>query len=119
MMTRPQPTPLIRKCTEVCQALSVEARVKILQLLKNHPLCVNGLTCRMNMTQSAVSQHLRILKSAGLVKTEKRGYWVHYSVNPVTLTKCLKILNEALSLGKKPGLRAKCIYSSKKNTRSR
>jgi len=79
--------------TEICSALSIEARVRILELLKkNRRLCVNGLTCRMNMTQSAVSQHLRILKSAGLVKAEKIGYWVHYSVNP----KILKNFNASI-----------------------
>ena len=33
------------------------------------------------MTQSAVSQHLRVLKEGGLVESEKRGYWMHYSVD--------------------------------------
>ena len=84
-------------------------------MLKNNKrLCVNGLTCRMNMTQSAVSQHLRILKSAGLVKAEKVGYWVHYSVNPVTLTNCRKMLNEVLTPGPKSGRRAKCLRPSVK-----
>lgn len=96
---------------EICQALSVEARVRILQMLKSHPLCVNGLTCRMNMTQSAVSQHLRILKSAGLVKAEKNGYWVHYSVNNDTLAKARKLLDEILSPGREHYKKAKCIYT--------
>ncbi|HLD35835.1 MAG TPA: metalloregulator ArsR/SmtB family transcription factor [Planctomycetota bacterium] len=79
--------------TEICSALSVEARVKILAMLKNNRrLCVNALTCRLGISQSAVSQHLRILKSAGLVKAEKIGYWVHYSVNP----KILKNFNASI-----------------------
>ena len=66
---------------KVLKALSSETRLKILRLLKERSLCVNAITARLDMTQSAVSQHLRILKEAGLVKTEKRGYWMHYSVN--------------------------------------
>jgi DNA-binding transcriptional ArsR family regulator len=37
------------------------------------------------MTQPAVSQHLRLLKEAGLVRAEKRGTWIHYTINPDTM----------------------------------
>lgn len=82
---------------EVCQTLSVKARVEILELLKDRNLCVNALTHRLGITQSAVSQHLRILKSAGLVKADKRGYWMHYSVNTKTLQKYKELMNKVLS----------------------
>ena len=48
-------------------------------------LCVNALAHRLGVTQSAVSQHLRILKNLGLVKGERRGYNVHYAVDHQTL----------------------------------
>ncbi|MBI4833487.1 MAG: winged helix-turn-helix transcriptional regulator [Planctomycetes bacterium] len=86
--------------TVVCQALSVEARVKILRLLKAHRLCVNAITCRLGITQSAVSQHLRVLKSAGLVKAKKRGYWMHYSINTKALLNHRRMLNKTLIYGK-------------------
>ena len=70
---------------KVLKALSSEPRLKIFRLLKERSLCVNAITGRLDMTQSAVSQHLRILKEAGLVRAEKRGYWMHYSVNSDTL----------------------------------
>jgi len=66
---------------KVLKALSSEVRLKILRLLKGRSLCVNAITARLELTQSAVSQHLRVLKEAGLVKDEKRGYWVHYSAD--------------------------------------
>jgi DNA-binding transcriptional ArsR family regulator len=83
--------------TVICQALSVEARVKILHLLKKGTLCVNALTYRLGITQSAVSQHLRVLKSAGLVKADKRGYWMHYSVNTKAFQKYKELVNKVLS----------------------
>jgi ArsR family transcriptional regulator, arsenate/arsenite/antimonite-responsive transcriptional repressor len=86
--------------TVVCQALSVEARVKILHLLKKQTLCVNAITCRLGITQSAVSQHLRVLKSAGLVKAEKRGYWVHYSINAKALKRFNQLAKKTLNTGK-------------------
>ena len=72
----------------VLKALSSEPRLKIFRLLKERPLCVNALTARLGMTQPAVSQHLRILREAGLVEAEKRGYWMHYSVRPAAIRKC-------------------------------
>ena len=66
---------------KVLRALSSEPRLRIVRLLKERSLCVNAITARLDMTQSAVSQHLRVLKEASLVKSEKRGYWMHYSVN--------------------------------------
>jgi len=75
---------------KLLKALSSEPRLKIFRLLKEKPLCVNALTARLEMTQSAVSQHLRVLKEAGLVKAQKRGYWAHYSVDPDAVKKCGK-----------------------------
>ncbi len=63
------------------RALSSEPRMKILVLLKEHPQCVNVIARRLGMGQPAVSQHLRILREAGLVKARKTGYWMHYEVN--------------------------------------
>jgi ArsR family transcriptional regulator, arsenate/arsenite/antimonite-responsive transcriptional repressor len=66
---------------KVFQALSSEARLEIVRLLKEHAQCVKALTERLSMTQPAVSQHLRVLKEAGLVKAEKRGMWMHYALD--------------------------------------
>jgi len=61
-------------------------RLKLVKLLcrqrKPNALCVNALACRLGITQSAVSQHIRVLKAIGLVKGERRGYRVHYFINP-------------------------------------
>jgi DNA-binding transcriptional ArsR family regulator len=86
--------------TDLSNAMSVEARVKILQMLKSKRLCVNAITQHLGISQSAVSQHLRILKSAGLVKAEKRGYWMHYSINAKALLNYKRILNKMLTYGK-------------------
>jgi DNA-binding transcriptional ArsR family regulator len=63
------------------RALSSEPRMKILMLLKEHPQCVNVIARRLGMGQPAVSQHLRVLREAGLVKARKKGYWMHYEAN--------------------------------------
>ncbi len=74
-----------RKLTKVFRALSVESRVRIVQLLKGRALCVNALAARLKVTPAAVSQHLRVLRDADLVVPDKRGYYVHYQINEKTL----------------------------------
>lgn len=54
--------------------------MKILLMLLNRDLCVGALATNLGISEPAVSQHLRILREAGLVRGEKRGYWTHYAV---------------------------------------
>jgi len=75
------------KATRIFKALSVESRVRILELIKSRSLCVNALAHILGITPAAVSQHLRILRDSGVLNAEKRGYFVHYSVN-------MKVLND-------------------------
>jgi DNA-binding transcriptional ArsR family regulator len=74
-----------KELARLLKILSVETRVQIVQLLKGRVLCVNALAVRLDVTQGAVSQHLRIMRDAGLVIDEKRGYFVHYRLNEDTL----------------------------------
>lgn len=73
------------KIARAFKVLSVDKRVKIVQLLRVHPLCVNALSHHLGVTPAAVSQHLRVLRDADVVTPEKRGYYVHYRLNETTL----------------------------------
>ena len=68
------------------KVLSVPARVRIVQLLRGRALCVNALAARLDITQGAVSQHLRVLRDAGLVTDDKRGAFVHYRIHERALS---------------------------------
>ena len=82
-------------------ALSDSTRLKLVRLLCRQrgpdALCVNALASLLGVTQSAVSQHLRVLKAIGLVKGERRGYHIHYFVNRDMLERYRKLATEALS----------------------
>ena len=69
----------------ICKVLSVQARVRIVELLKSRALCVGALAARLDVTQGAVSQHLRVMRDAGLLIDERRGYYVHYRLNEKAL----------------------------------
>jgi DNA-binding transcriptional ArsR family regulator len=65
----------------VFKALSDSTRVTIITQLSDEALCVGALASRLGVTHSAVSQHLRVLREVGLVSGDKRGSWVHYSLD--------------------------------------
>jgi DNA-binding transcriptional ArsR family regulator len=69
------------KLAGVFKLLSVEARVRIVQVLKRRAMCVTELTSQLGITHSATSQHLRVLRDARLVKFQKRGYNVYYHLD--------------------------------------
>lgn len=73
------------KLARVFKVLSVQTRVKIVQLLRGRTLCVNALAHHLGVTPAAVSQHLRVLRDAAIIAPEKRGYFVHYRLNEKTL----------------------------------
>jgi ArsR family transcriptional regulator len=85
------------KLARVFRALSVDTRVRIVQLLKEHALCVNALAARLDVTPAAVSQHLRVLRDADLVVPDKRGYYVHYQINEKTLAAWKNLADALLS----------------------
>jgi DNA-binding transcriptional ArsR family regulator len=84
------------KLAKVFRALSADTRVRIVQLLKERSLCVNALAARLRVTPAAVSQHLRVLRDADLVLADRRGYYVHYQVNPKTLAVWKDLADELL-----------------------
>lgn len=86
-------------------AFSDPTRLKLVHLLAHQEvpgaMCVNALADTLGVTQSAVSQHLRILRNIGLVTGERRGYRIHYSINYDVLKHCHDIVLSALSTEKK------------------
>lgn len=82
--------------SKLLRALSNDNRLKIFILLSKRTLCVNALVSQLVISQSAVSQHLRVLREAGLVNREKRGYWMHYSANKEKVEQFIKEFNSLL-----------------------
>jgi ArsR family transcriptional regulator len=83
-------------------ALADPTRLKLLRLLARQQepgaLCVNALAYHLGVTQSAVSQHLKVLKNAGMVKCEKRGYRAHYFVSQEGIESCLELAKSVLDI---------------------
>jgi DNA-binding transcriptional ArsR family regulator len=83
----------MKQSAELFKILSVDKRIEIIERLKSGSKTVNALAEMLGVTPSAVSQHLRVLKAAGLVTNERQGYFIRYSLNEEVLEACRKRLS--------------------------
>ena len=68
--------------TKIFKALSDPNRLRIIKALQTKYLCVCEIKELLNLANSTVSQHLKILKDTGFIIEEKEGKWVNYMINP-------------------------------------
>ena len=74
-------TTLLYDLSDFFKLMGDSTRIQILWALEEKELCVGDLAFLLNMTKSAVSHQLKILRSAKLVKAEKRGKNVFYALS--------------------------------------
>jgi ArsR family transcriptional regulator len=71
----------LAEMAELLKLLGDKTRLAMLGLLQERDLCVGDIVELLGTSQPNASQHLRRLKSSGLVREDKRGQWVFYSLN--------------------------------------
>jgi DNA-binding transcriptional ArsR family regulator len=90
----------MRELARFFKALGDETRLGLVALLvqqePGRALCVGRLAQELGVTASAVSQHLRLLKDLGLVHAERRGYRLHYFLDPERLAAYQDLARERL-----------------------
>jgi ArsR family transcriptional regulator len=87
----------LARCARLFHALSDETRVAVLQLLGDGELCVCDLQAALDMAQSRLSFHLKVLKDAGLVRDRKDGRWSYYTLESDALTEAHDIVHALAS----------------------
>jgi ArsR family transcriptional regulator len=91
---------MCRKEAELFKVLGVESRIRIIDLLKQRgPLYVNEMAQLLGITPSAVSQHLKILRHAGLVRNQRKGFWIPYEVDQAALEQCGEVISNVCRCG--------------------
>jgi ArsR family transcriptional regulator len=78
------------------KALSDPVRLRLLSVVASHAggeACVCDLSVGIELTQPTISHHLKVLRTAGLLDSERRGSWVYYRVVPDALQQLSLILN--------------------------
>jgi ArsR family transcriptional regulator len=86
----------------ILKAVADDTRLKIIKLLLLHNYCVGALAKQLDISEAAVSQHIKILKEANLLTGEKRGYFTHYTVNKERLSEISSFFGELVSIERQP-----------------
>jgi ArsR family transcriptional regulator len=93
---------------EFAKAIADETRQKIMAICCCEELSVNDIVEALDVSQPTVSHHLKILKNAGLVKAERRGKEIFYSLNQAKLADaCCQVAEDFA-----PGVRVVVLKSS-------
>jgi ArsR family transcriptional regulator len=85
---------MMDKIVQVMKALGDETRLKILYILSKRKICAKGLAKHLNITEAAVSQHIRVLKDVSIISGEKAGYYVYYNIQKHALQETVVFLEQ-------------------------
>ena len=80
------------------KALGDPARLRLLSLIASHPggeACVCDLSGGFDLAGPTISHHLKVLRDAGLLTSERRASWVYYAVVPEVMTNLSAVLSTA------------------------
>jgi len=80
----------------VFKALGDPVRLRLVSLIgarQGGEICVCDLTSAFDLTQPTISHHLKVLREAGLIDSERRGTWVYYRLVPTALERIAALLS--------------------------
>ena len=83
------------KTAKIFKAFSVAIRLEILDLLKNGEECACNLLEKLDLTQSGLSYHMKILIESGIVTAREEGKWVYYSISEQGRQKIIQMFLES------------------------
>ncbi len=105
----------------ILKALGEPMRLQIFQNLLQRKHCTRSLSKKLGVTESAVSQHLKILKEAGLIYGERYGYHVHYLPSQDALDFLVKMVKQmqrqSLKVDRNPNV-CNCEFRRNQNEHS-
>jgi ArsR family transcriptional regulator len=79
----------------IFKALSDANRLRIMKMLEQREMCVCEIRSVLDLSNSTVSEHLTVLKEAGLILDRKDGKWVNYRLNDQC---CVNLIKAVLDL---------------------
>jgi DNA-binding transcriptional ArsR family regulator len=82
--------------SEVCKTLANPKRQEILDNLRQKDMTVNELVKKTGISQANVSQHLAIMRSKGIVTTQRKGINVYYSLSNSKIIEAFDLISEVL-----------------------
>jgi len=82
---------------DMCKVFSNPTRLEILNLLRYKEMSVTELIKKLKLSQANISQHLSIMKSKGIVSSERNGKNIYYKISNPKIIKAFEIIREVLS----------------------
>ena len=95
LVREPLSTEAAVELAGMLKALSDPMRLRLLSVIASHSgaeACVCDISAGIDLTQPTISHHLKVLRNAGLLHSERRGSWVYYRVIPEALQKLSIVL---------------------------
>ena len=85
----------VEQTVAVFKALADPTRIRILKTISHmHQMCECNIVPAFGLSQPTISYHLKILREAGLITSERRGQWVWHQVNQRAVLKAVRSLTE-------------------------
>jgi ArsR family transcriptional regulator len=81
----PEPALSVDRAQRLLRALAEPIRLQVVLALQHGERCVCDLTSDLDLAQSKLSFHLKVLKEAGLIRARQEGRWIYYRLEPSTL----------------------------------
>ena len=82
---------------EICKVFSNATRLEILNLLRDRELSVTELIEKTKLSQTNISQHLSIMKSKGIVSSNRKGKNIYYKITNPKIIKAFDIIRDVLT----------------------
>ena len=90
-------TELYKIHAEMCKVFSNPTRLEVLNLLRDREMSVTELIEKTKLSQANISQHLSIMKSKGIVTSDRKGKNVYYKLTYPRIIKAFDIIKEVLT----------------------
>lgn len=84
----------MEKVVQIFKALADETRLKILIIISQRKICAKGIAKHLNISEAAVSQHIKVLKETGIITGEKVGYFVMYELQKAAFEEIITFIEE-------------------------
>nr|WP_202457412.1 MULTISPECIES: metalloregulator ArsR/SmtB family transcription factor [unclassified Streptomyces] len=95
LLSAPMGQDRAEELAKVFKALGDPVRLRLLSMIASRDggeICVCDLTPAFDLSQPTISHHLKLLKQAGLIDSERRGTWVYYRLLPATTDQLAAVL---------------------------
>lgn len=103
LVSEPLDEPEAARLASLFKAIADPVRLRLLSMIGCHDggeACVCDLTGAFALTAPTISHHLKVLRQAGLIDSERRGTWVYYWVNPGVLQRLSAVLAPGADLAR-------------------